>query len=126
MANMIIKSDASTTGWGAHQRKSKQGEVIWKEGSEPHQSHRTTSSFPNDPALCKAEMQHQYSSENRQCHSSDIAKQNGGNLFTRPLPAYSLHVGVVPAKGHSSDGRTSVREGEFGGRQGIKNDEGLS
>ena len=123
---MIIKSDASTTDWGAYQRKSKQGEVISREGSEPHQLHGTTSGFPSDPALRKAEMQYQYPSENRQCHSSDISKQNGGNLFTRPLPAYSLRVEVVPAKGHSSDSRTSVREGEFGGRQGVKNDEGLS
>ena len=69
--------------------------------------------------FCQTHPRRDHSDKTRQCHSSDIHKQVGGNTLTPTLSACCNHMGLEHTEKHLPTGRTLSREGEPSGRSGI-------
>ena len=74
-------------GLGSSTRRNSDWSMVNDRGLKSHKLPQATSSLSSNTIFCKTEVQHHYSPENGQHHSSDIHKQNGGHPFSGTFSA---------------------------------------
>ena len=119
---MIIESDASNTGWGAHWNNQKTGgqwSVVSPGVPAPYQCLRASSSILVSSDFCQRQNWNTCSFETRQSNGSVLHQQDGWHSFQGVDGNYSSSMGMEHTQEHNDPSRAPSRQAEHNGRPRV-------
>ena len=118
---MVIETDASARGWGAHCHGGLHGRSMEQVRTiSPHKLLRTPRRFLCDPVLRKGQNNRLHLSVDGQCDSSSLCQQNGGGKVSNSGFPCNGPLAVVPSEEHHSPSTSHPRDPKCESRLGVE------